>query len=69
MNFDYYEEYLKGVYQTKYHYGRVKKSTFTFSSDLQTDKKISTVKENIKRKTGSNFDFSQAFSCLLFMRF
>ena len=34
MDFDYREEYVKGVYQTKHYYGSVKKSTFLFSSDL-----------------------------------
>ena len=34
IDFDYYEEYLKGVYQTKDYYGIVKKSTFSFNSDL-----------------------------------
>ena len=29
-DFDYLEEYLKGIYQTKYYYGSVKKSSFTF---------------------------------------
>ena len=57
MDFDYLEEYLKGVYQTKYYYGSVKKSTFPFSSDLQIDKKINDVKEDARRKTDSNFDF------------
>ena len=38
MDFDCREEYLKGVYQTKYYYGSAKKSTFSFSSDLQIDK-------------------------------
>ena len=60
MDFDYCEEYLKGVYQTKYYYGSVKKSTFPFSSDLQIDKKINNVKEDPRRKTDSNFDFSLA---------
>ena len=60
MDFDYREEYLKGVYQTKYYYGSVKKSTFSFSCDLQIDKKTSNVKEDRRRKTDSNFDFSQA---------
>ena len=69
MDFDYHEEYLKGVYQTKYYYGSVKKSTFPFSSDLQIDKKINNVKENPRRKTGSNFDFSQALRCLVLIRF
>ena len=69
-NFDYREEYLKGVYQTKYYYGSVKKSTFPFSSDLQIDKKINNVKEDPRRrKTDSNFDFSQALRCLVYMRF
>ena len=44
MDFDYREEQLKRVYQTKYYYGSVKKSTFSFSSDLQIDKKINNVK-------------------------
>ena len=69
MGFDYCEEYLKGVCQTKYYYGSVKKSTFLFSSDLQIDKKINNVKEDLKRKTDSNFDFSQALRCLVLMRF
>ena len=43
--------------------------TFSFSSDLQIDKKINNVKENPRRKTGSNFDFSQALRCLVLMRF
>ena len=51
------EEDLKGVYQTKYYYGSVKKSTFSFSCDLQIDKKINNVKEDPRRKTDSNFDF------------
>ena len=29
----------KELYQTKYYYGSVKKKTFSFSSDLQIDKK------------------------------
>ena len=57
---DYREEYLKGVYQKKHYYGSVKKSTFSFSSDLQIDKKINNVKEDPRRKTDSNFDFSHA---------
>ena len=40
MDFDYCEEYLKGVYQAKYYYSSVKKSTFSFSSDLQINKKV-----------------------------
>ena len=39
MGFDYCE-YLKGTYQTKYYYSSVKKSTFSFISDLLIDKKI-----------------------------
>ena len=69
MDFDYREEYLKGVYQTKYYYGSVKKSTFPFSSDLQIDKKINNVKEDPRRKTDSNFDFSQVLRCLVLMGF
>ena len=46
QDFDYREEYLRGVYQTKYYYCIVMKSTFSFSSDFQVDKKINNVKEN-----------------------
>ena len=53
MDFNNCEEYLKGLYQTKYYYGNVKKNTFSFSSDLQIDKKINNVKEDF-------FYFSQA---------
>ena len=69
MDFDNREEHLKGVYQTKYSNCSVKKSTFSFSSDLQIDKKISNVKENPRGKTDSNFGFSQALRCLVLMRF
>ena len=69
MDFDYYDEYLKGVHQTKYYYGSVKKSTFLFSSDLQINKKINNVKEGPRKKTESNFDFSQSLRCLVLMRF
>ena len=69
MNFDYRKEYLKGLYQTKYYCGSVKKSTFSFSSDFEIDKKINNVKKDSRRKTDSNFDFSQALRCLVFMRF
>ena len=62
MDFNYREEYLKVVYQTKYYYGSVKKSTFSFHSDLHIDKKINNVKEDPRKKTDSNFDFSQAMS-------
>ena len=51
MDFDYREEYLKRVYQIKYYYGSVKKSTFSFRSYLQFDKKINNIKEDPKRKT------------------
>ena len=33
-------------------------SKFTFNCDFQIDKKINNVKEDSKRKTDSNFDFS-----------
>ena len=69
MGFDYCEEYLKGVYQTKYYYSIVKPSTSLFSSDLQINKKINNVKEDPRRKSDSNFDFSQALRCLVVMRF
>ena len=49
MDFDYCEEYLKGLYQTKYYYGNVKNITFLFSSNLQMDKKINNVKEDPRR--------------------
>ena len=49
MDFHYCEEYLKGVYQTKYYYRSVKKSTFSFSYDLQIDKKINNVKDDPRR--------------------
>ena len=73
MDFDYREEYFKGVsymYQTKYYYGSIKKSTsFSSTSDLQIDKKTNNVKDDPTRKTDSNFDFSQALRCLVLMRF
>ena len=69
IDFDYRQEYLKGVYQTKYYYGSAKKNTFSLSSDLQVDKKINNVKEDPRRKSDSNFDFSQALRCLVVMRF
>ena len=69
MDFDYCEQYLKGVYQRKYYHDNVKKSTFLFSSDLQIDKKISNVNEDPRRKTDSNFNFSQVLRCLMIMRF
>ena len=69
MDFDYCEEYLKGVYQTKYYYGSVKKSTFSFSSDLQNNNKINNVKGDPRRKIDSNFDFSQMLCFLVLMRF
>ena len=69
MDFDYCEEYLKRVYQTKYHYGSVKKSTFSLSSDLQIDKEINNLKEDPRRKTNSNFDFFQALCCIVLMMF
>ena len=69
IDFDYREEYLKGVYQTKYYYGSAKKSTYSFSSDLQIDKKINNVREDSRRKADSNFDFSQVLRCLVLMRF
>ena len=69
MDFDYREEYLKGVYQTKYYYGSVKKSTFSFRSGLQIDMKINNVKEDPTRKIDLNFDFSQVLRCLVLTRF
>ena len=65
MEFDYREGHLKGLYQTKYYYGSVKKSKFSFSCHFQIDKKINNVKEDPRRKTDSNFDFSQALRCPL----
>ena len=70
MDFDYCEEeYLKGVYQIKHYYGSVKKSTFSFSSDFQIDKKINNVKEDPRRKTDSKFDFSEVLLCLVLLKF
>ena len=69
MEFDYREEYLKGAYQTKYFYGSVKKSTFSFRSDLHIDMKINNVKEDPRRKTDLNFDFSQVLRYLVLTRF
>ena len=69
MDFDYREEYLKQVYQTKSHYDSVKKNTFSFNFDLQIYKKIPNVKEDPRKKADSNFDFSQALCCLVVMRF
>ena len=69
MDFDYLDEYLKGVCQIKYHHDSVKKSTFSFSSDLQIDKKINNVKEDPRKKTDSNFDFSQVLLCLVLLKF
>ena len=69
MDFDYCEEYLKGVYQRKYSDGSVKKSTFSFSSDLQIDKKINNVKEDPRGKIDANFDVSVVLCCLVLMRF
>ena len=69
MEFDYREEYLKGAYRTKYFYGSVKKSTFSFRSDLHIDMKINNVKEDPRRKTDLNFDFSQVLRYLVLTRF
>ena len=69
MDFDYCEECSKGVYQTKYYYGSVKKSTPSFSSDLQNDKKINNVTEKPRKKTYSNFDFCEALRYLVPTRF
>ena len=62
---------FKGVsyIKPKNYDGSVEKSTFSFTSDLQIDKKINNVKEDSRRKTDSNFDFSQALRCLVLMRF
>ena len=59
MDFDYCEEYLRSISNKKSTFKKsVKKSTFSFSCDLQIDKKINNVKEDRGRKTDSNFDFS-----------
>ena len=50
MDIDYCEKYLKGVYQTKYYYRSVKKSTFSFSYDLQIDKKNINIKDDPRRQ-------------------
>ena len=69
MNFDYREKYLKGVYQTKYYYGSVKK---THSHSLLICRLIrkSIMQKKIQvKKTDSNFDFFQTLRCLVLMRF
>ena len=48
---------IYGVYQKKYYYGSVKKSTFSFNCDLKIDKKLNNVNEDPRRKTDSNLDF------------
>ena len=68
MDFDYLEEHLKGVYQTKYYYDSVKITTFSCSFDLQIDKKTNNVKEDLRRETDSKLDFSQVLRCLVLMR-
>ena len=50
---------ISGVNQTKYYYGSVTKSKFSFSCHLKIDKKLN-VEEGPRRKTDTNFDFSQA---------
>ena len=48
----------------------VLREIFSFSYYLLIDKKINNAKEDPKRKTDPNFDFSQALRCLLvFIRF
>ena len=47
---------LEGVH--KYYYGSVKKSQLSFSCHLQNDQKINNVKQDPRRKTDSNFNFS-----------
>ena len=68
IDFDYCQEYLKTIYQTKYYYGCVKKSTFSFSSDLQIDKKIQYKKRSEVKKIIET-DFSQVPRYLVLMRF
>ena len=51
---------LWGVYQTKYYYGSVEKSKFSFSCHFHIDKRISNLKDDPKKKTDSSFDIFQA---------
>ena len=45
---------ISGAHKTKYYYGSVKKSKFSFSCHLQIDKQLN-VKEDPRRKTDTNF--------------
>ena len=61
MDFDYCEAYLRNI-SNKILLRHFKKSNFSFSSYLQTDKKINNVKEDPRRKTNSIFVFSKLLS-------
>ena len=54
---------IQGVHQTKYYFGSVQKSKFSFSCHFQIDIKLN-VKEDPRRKADINFNFSQATKCL-----
>ena len=60
MDFDYCEEYLRSISNKILLWQYYKKSTFSFSCDLQIDKEMNNAKEDRRRKTDSNFDFSKA---------
>ena len=62
MDFEYCEEYLSSTLK-KYYYGSVKKGKFSISCHLQIDKNLN-VKEDPRRKTDTNFNYSQATKCL-----
>ena len=51
VDFNYCEEYLKGLYQTKFYYDSVKEKTLSYSSALQIDKKINNVKEDPRKQS------------------
>ena len=55
MDFDYCEEYLIEYIKQNIIIAGLKKSTFSFSSDLKIDKKINDVKEDAKRKSKNSF--------------
>ena len=58
------EEYLKRLY-CLLNTASVKKRKLSCSFDLQIDKKVNNVKEDRRKKTDSNFDFSQVLHCLV----
>ena len=59
MDFDHCEEYLRSG-TNKILSWQCSESKFSSSCHLQIDEKINSVKEDPKRKTNSNFNYSQA---------